>query len=335
MDHPSAVVIIVNFNGRDVIGRCLDAVEAQTVRPRRVIVVDNASTDGSADLIRSRYEHVELIGLEDNVGFAAANNYAARAAADCEWLALLNPDAFPEPDWLESLLRSARQNPSYRFFASRILRADGNPEIDGTGDVYSVGGMARRRDNGRSGDYARPRGEVFSACAAAALYPRELFLKVGGFDERFFCYCEDTDLAFRLRLHGHRCLYEPDAVVHHVGFAAAGAESSFTVYHSERNIVWTYVKNMPTPLFWLYLPQHLLMNGLNAGWYALRGQARPVVRSKFDAIRSLPIVLEARRDVQAKRTVGALELRRLMQRGVHEYANSVKRAVSTWRGRTR
>jgi GT2 family glycosyltransferase len=332
VDFPRAAIIIVNFNGRAFIERCLDAIEAQTIKPARVIVVDNASTDGSADLVESRDHGVELIRLEQNVGFAAANNHAARLAADCEWLALLNADAFPEPDWLEALLRAARENTGYSFLASRILRADAQDELDGTGDVYHVGGMAWRRDNGRLASHRqRARGEVFSACAAAALYQRAPFLAVGGFDERFFCYYEDTDLAFRLRLRGYRCLYEPNAVVHHVGFAAAGEESSFTVYHSQRNLVWTYMKNMPAPLFWLYLPQHLLVNVLNVVWYALRGQTRAVLRSKLDATRGLPGVLRARRAVQRERSVGGRELRQLMARGRGAYTTGVKRALATRR----
>jgi GT2 family glycosyltransferase len=327
-----AALIIVNFNGASVIERCLDAVVAQSLQPHRVVVVDNASTDGSPELVASRHPQVELIRLEDNVGFAAANNRAAHLADDCDWLALLNADAFPEPRWLEALLRAATENPGYDFFASRILRADKPDEIDGTGDVYHVGGMAWRRDNGRrASERERGAGEVFSACAAAALYKRDVFLAAGGFDERFFCYYEDTDLAFRLRLRGHRCLYVPSAVAHHVGFASAGSESPFTVYHSQRNIVWTYAKNMPAPLVWLYLPQHLLVNGLNVGWYALRGQTRAVLRSKLDAVRGLPRVLRTRRGVQRHRNVDARKLRQLMARGGGPYTTGLKRALITRR----
>ena len=97
-------------------------------------------------------------------------------------------------------------------------------------------------------------GEIFAPCAAAALYRRAAFLEAGGFDEHFFCYMEDVDLGFRLRLLGYRCGYAPAAIVHHVGSGTTGARSPFTVYHGHRNLVWTYVKNMPTPWFWLYLP---------------------------------------------------------------------------------
>jgi GT2 family glycosyltransferase len=273
---------------------------------------------------------VELILAGTNVGFAAANNLGAKRARDCEWLALLNPDAFPNPGWLAALLRAAEENPQFSCFGSHMRHAGDVDVLDGTGDVYHVGGMAWRRDNGRRAVRERGRGEIFSPCAAAALYPRALFVDAGGFDEGFFAYYEDTDLAFRLRLRGHRCLYEPDAVVDHVGFAAAGAEAPFTVYHSQRNIVWTYVKNMPAPLFWAYLPQHLLVNLLNVGWYSMRGQAGPVLRAKRDALLGLPSILRARREIQRSRTAPSLELRRLMARGIGPYTTGLKRARAAW-----
>jgi GT2 family glycosyltransferase len=328
MADPRVALVIVNFNGLEHIAKCLESVRRQTRKPTRTIVVDNASTDGSPELIRERFPEVELVPAGGNIGFAAANNLAARRADDCDWLALLNPDAFAHPEWLEALLLAAEENDGYSCFGSHMRRAGFVDELDGTGDVYQVGGMAWRRDNGRRDNGARARGEIFSPCAAAALYPRTLFLDAGGFDERYFAYYEDTDLAFRLRLRGHRCLYEPGAVVDHVGFAASGAETPFTAYYSQRNIVWTYVKNMPGPLFWAYLPQHLLVNLLNVGWYSLRGQARPVLKAKVDAVRGLPSILRSRREIQRGRRVGSRELRRLMARGLGPYTTGVKRALA-------
>ncbi len=101
-----------------------------------------------------------------------------------------------------------------------------------------------------------PEREVFSACAAAALYRRDVFEALGGLDEDFFCYMEDVDLGFRLRLAGWGCTYVPTAVVHHVGSATSGRRSHFTTYHGHRNLVWVFFKNMPGALLWLYLPQH-------------------------------------------------------------------------------
>jgi GT2 family glycosyltransferase len=325
-------VVIVNYNAAGFLGRALDALGRQTRPPDRLIVVDNASTDGSAEGLERALPAVEVVRLDENVGFAAANNVGVRAASDCDWVALLNPDAFPEPDWLERLVDATRAEPGYSFFASRLLLAEDPDKVDGTGDVYHVSGLAFRRDHGRPVAHAvRPQEEVFAPCAAAALYRREAFLAVGGFDERYFAYLEDLDLAFRLRLAGHRCLYVPSSTALHHGSAIAGRTSDFTIYHSQRNLVWTYLKNMPSPLVWVYLPQHLLVNVVALVAYSLLGQPRAIVRAKQDALRGLPRVLAERRRLQRKRAVSARELRRLMGKGFEVFATPVRRAWETWR----
>jgi GT2 family glycosyltransferase len=333
-DQPSVAVVVVNFNGGEIVEQSLEAVAAQSRRPERTIVVDNASDDGSPDRIAARFPEVELIRLDRNAGFAAANNIGVRAAEGSGWVALLNPDAFPEPTWLERLVETAATRPEFSFFGSLLLRADDQEEVDGTGDAYHVGGMAWRRDNGRPlGEAHLEAGEIFSPCAAAALYRRDAFLAAGGFDETLFAYYEDSDLAFRMRLLGERCFYEPAAIVRHVGFSSAGEESPFTVYHSQRNLVWAWAKNMPTPLLLLYLPQHLLVNILNVGWYTARGQARSVLRSKVDAVRGLPAVWRQRRELQPRRVVAARDLRAQMETGAGAYVTGFKRGWATWRRR--
>jgi GT2 family glycosyltransferase len=323
----SVAVIVVNANGGDLLERALRAVAEQTLPPRRVLVVDNASTDGSVEGLERRHPTVEVIRLDRNVGFGAANNIGVRAAADCDWIALLNPDAFPEPRWLEALIEGARADPSYSFFASRLLLADDPAKLDGTGDVYHVSGLAFRRDHGRAvEEVARPGAEVFSPCAAAALYSRSAFVEAGGFDERYFAYLEDLDLAFRLRLAGHRCLYVPESTVLHVGSPSTGRTSDFTVFHAQRNMVWTYAKNMPTPLVWLYLPEHLLVNLVALAGYSLRGQMRVVGRAKLEAVRTLPRVLAERRRLQAQRRADPWQLRRLMGKGLEAFTTPVQRA---------
>jgi GT2 family glycosyltransferase len=292
-----------------------------------VIVVDNASVDGSVEGVEHRHPAVEVIRLDRNVGFGAANNIGVQAASDCTWVALLNPDAFPEPRWLEALLDVARVEPDYSFFASRLLLADDPGKLDGTGDVYHVSGLAFRRDHGRTVEnVARPRAEVFAPCAAAAMYRRSAFVEAGGFDERYFAYLEDLDLAFRLRLAGHRCLYVPGSTVLHVGSSSTGRTSDFTVFHAQRNMVWTYAKNMPTPLVWLYLPEHLLVNLLALAAYSLRGQARVVWRAKLDAVQAIPRLLTERRRLQAERRADAWQLRRLMGKGLEAFTTPMRRA---------
>ena len=280
------------------------------------MVVDNASTDGSADELDERFPGVTVMRLDENVGFAAANNLAAREAADCEWLALLNPDAFPEPGWLEELLAAAAKKSEYSFFASRLVMAADPDRLDAAGDVFHVSGVAWPRDRGVASSAAPRAGEVFSASAAAALYRQDAFLAAGGFDERFFCYFEDVDLGFRLRLAGHRCWYVPTAVVKHVGQATSVRDSDFFLYHTHRNMVWTFAKDMPSPLVWLYLPQHVLFNVLVLLGYARLGRSRLVLQAKLDAIRGLPAVLSERRRVQGRRVVSSHDLRTVMAKGL-------------------
>ena len=157
---------------------------------------------------------------------------------------------------------------------------------------------------------------IFSPCAAAALYRTEVLREVGGLDRSFFCFAEDVDLAFRLRLIGHSCLYVPQAVVDHVGSAMTGKHSDFSIYYGHRNMVWTYFKNMPWPLFWLYLPQHILLNLVSFIWFSLHRQMRVIFKSKWDALKGLPRVLQERKRVQASRLVSAWEIRRVMERGL-------------------
>ena len=327
-DPPERVAaVVVAFQAGEHLDRAVAALRAQTLPPARVIVVDNGSTDGSVDGLEERHPGVEVLRLGRNAGFAAANNAGVALADDCDWAALVNPDAFPEPDWLERLLAAARERPEFSFFGGRLVQALAPELLDGAGDAYHVSGMAWRREHGRPVTVdAGGRREVFSPCAAAALYRRDAWDEAGGFDERWFAYYEDNDLAFRLRLLGHRCLYVPDAVTRHVGSAIAGVDSPFTVYHAHRNLIWTYVKDMPAPLLWLYLPQHLLVNVLALGWYAARGRLGAVLRGQRDAILGLGPVLRSRREVQARRRVGALEVRRPMAKGIAAYAESLGRA---------
>jgi GT2 family glycosyltransferase len=315
----TVAVVIVNWNAGDLLSRCLEALGRQTRPPDKVIVVDNASSDQSLTsaglalhALQTRHD-AELIRLPENTGFARANNIAARAARQFDAIALLNPDAFPEPAWLEALVAAAGRHPDVAAFASQ-MRLDASPDrLDGAGDSYHVSGRAWR--NGHQApcaEWPAADAEVFAPCAAAALYRRNAFEEVGGFDEQFFCYFEDVDLAFRLRLRGYRCLYVHSAVVRHVSSASSGYRSDFAVYHGERNAVWTFVKNMPPLLFWLYLPQHLALNLAALFFYPMRAQGKAVWRAKIDALRGLPSVLTRRRAVQASLQVNPWTLRRSM-----------------------
>jgi GT2 family glycosyltransferase len=311
-------VLMVDFNEGRFLSRSLAALREQTRRPDRILLADNGSTDGSPEMVEREFPEVEVIRLRRNAGFAGANNAAARAAAGCDVIALLNADAFPEPNWLAALVAAAEARPDVAAFASRMLTAHDPEVLDGAGDDFHVSGLVWRRGQGQRAvavpEAERP-GEVFSACGGAAMYRRDVFLGAGGFDETFHGYYEDTDLAFRLRLLGHRVHYVPDAVVHHVGSGTAGVLSEYSIYHSHRNMVWTWARDMPWPLAALYLPWHLLVNVLSVASFAAQGHARTILRAKRDALLGLPRILRERRSVQSGRRVGWRELRRTMSTG--------------------
>jgi len=143
--------------------------------------------------------------------------------------------------------------------------------------------------------------EIFSPCAAASFIRRDVFSEAGGFDENFFAYFEDVDLGFRLQLKGHVCRYVPDAVVEHVGSATTSRYSDFAVYHGQRNLVWSYIRNMPR--FWYYLPQHIVFNLAALILFTLKGKAVPVFRAKWHALKEFSRVWALRKTTQEERTV--------------------------------
>ena len=314
--EPKVTVIIVNWNGEHFLFRCLSALMSQTVKPQEIILVDNASSDGSLEVAR-RFPAVRLLAQDRNTGFARGNNLAIEAAAaECEWIALINPDAFAEPRWLEALLVAAESNPRFDVFGSKLINASAPLLLDGAGDVYHVSGLVWRMGHGIPASALQGfEYEVFSPCAAAALYRRSALLEVGGFDEDFFCYVEDVDLGFLLRLAGYRCLYVPPSVVHHVGSGTTGGKNSdFPIYHGHRNVVWTYVKDMPGILFWIFLPLHLAMNLVVLAVFAWRGQGRVILRAKRDALIGLPGMWKKRRLVQSKRKVSLRTILRVLDK---------------------
>jgi N-acetylglucosaminyl-diphospho-decaprenol L-rhamnosyltransferase len=254
---PEVVVIIVAFNAGPYLQKTLDALRTQSFTDFETIVWDNASSDGAVDAL-TLAPGVRIVRCPDNLGFAEANNRSA-ALSQAPLIVTLNPDAFPEPDWLETLVAAAHRH-SAECVASLQLSADDPDIMDGAGDMMSVIGVAWRGGYLKTAK-ARPDGpvEVFAACAAAALYRRDAFEAAGGFDARFFCYHEDVDLGFRLRLRGGRCILEPRAIVRHVGSVSSNPISGFAEYHGMRNRLWTFARDMPLGLMPIALPGHILL----------------------------------------------------------------------------
>ena len=308
-----ASILIVTWNSAAHLPRCLASLENQTCQNFETIIIDNGSTDDSMDGVQEKYPRLNIRTkkLDINTGFAVANNIGACMARG-KWLALLNADAFPEPDWLENLVSAAEKYPNASF-SSRQIQANKPNYLDGEGDIYRLTGFAKRRSyNIPLYPPSEKIVEIFSPCAAAGLYPKQAFLDVDGFDEDFFSYFEDVDLGFRLRLHGLQSYYIPQAVVYHVGSASTGKMSDFSVYHAHRNLVWTYLKNMPSWLLWISLPLHILINFA----FLLTKHRKVIWQAKKDALKELKAVLRKRRHIQKERNASTKEIYRALDKRI-------------------
>lgn len=300
-------VLIVAYRSRDTIGQCLDALEAQTLRPREVLLVENGSPEAERIDPLGLPDWVRFIGNDENLGFARANNQLAREATS-EWIALLNPDAFARPDWLECWMAATQSHPEFALFGCTQYAADVEGVLDGVGDVYHAAGLAYRAGYGRSTDLLPDTGEVFGPCGAATLIRRGLFLELGGFDERFFCYNEDVDLAYKARLAGHRALQVRDSAVDHMGYASSGRRSEFATYYGVRNRLWVFMRNTPGWLFPVLAPVHVaatLAMWLSAARF---GQFTLFAKAIRDALRAWPDIMSERRKLQSERKVAVSEI---------------------------
>ena len=286
----SPAVVIPNLNGADWLPRCLDALAAQTVSPAEVVVVDNGSTDRSLELIAARGPLVRAIELGRNTGFAFAANRGVRAVGS-DLVALVNTDVVLEPDWIERMTGALREHPDAASCACKMVDLRAPEVLYDTGDFLRRDGACEQRgrferDDGR---FDSP-GEVFSACAGAALYRRDTFLAAGGFDERFFAYLEDVDLGLRLRLAGWSCRYEP-AVARHAGGGTSRLIERPLEGWVERNTVLLVAKWFPVR----WAP-YVLYRQAAWTWHALRERRLSAhLEGAVSALRVLPSVLRERR----------------------------------------
>jgi len=291
----------------------------QRFKDFEVVIVDNGSVDGSLTGLEEKYPQldIKIERLKTNLGFAPANNIGSKLGRG-QWLVFLNADAFPSPDWLEQLVSASHQYSEYICFSSRQVQDGNKTLLDGEGDSYHISGMAWRRSYNKP-VYELPEPvEVFSACGAAMMVRKQDFLDLGGFDETYFSYFEDVDLGFRLQLAGKKTLLLPRSIVYHIGSASTGRRSDFTVYHQYRNLIWTFLKNMPFPLLQLFLPFHITV--LLFYWVVttLRGQGRVFIKAVYDALRDLPRVLVKRRKIQSERKAGPKDIISAMSIGLIE-----------------
>ncbi|MCR5268575.1 MAG: glycosyltransferase family 2 protein [Lachnospiraceae bacterium] len=267
-------VIIPNYNGDAYIENCLKSLTEQTFKDMEILIVDNASTDNSADFIAEHYPEIELVRLSENFGFSRAVNEGIRRVKS-EYLILLNNDTVCDPHFVEELVRTIGKDPKIFSVASKMLQMFSPDRIDGAGDLYCALGWAFARGKDRSKKRYEKECRVFSACAGAAIYRRDLFEQIGYFDEFHFTYLEDVDVGYRARIMGYVNAYTPRAIVYHAGSGATGSRyNPFKVRIAARNSWYVIYKNMPTLQILLNLPFFLIGFGIKALFFICKGYGR-------------------------------------------------------------
>lgn len=242
-DHKKVTIVIPNYNGLDFMEPCFQALDLQICRDFDILVVDNGSTDGSAAWLKER--GIPAIFLDSNTGFSGAVNVGIRAAAT-PYVILLNNDTEPDCHYVGEMIKAIELSPKIFSVSSKMVQLYHKELMDDAGDMYCLLGWPYQRGVGRpSSGYNRPC-RVFSACAGAAIYRRDVFEEIGDFDEMHFAYLEDMDVGYRARIAGYDNIYCPSAMVYHVGSGTSGSRyNSFKVRLAARNSVYLNYKNMP------------------------------------------------------------------------------------------
>ena len=313
MKGPSVSIVIVSYNGRAHLARCLAAALAQQGPSFEVIVVDNGSSDGSAAFVRERFPAVRLVALNHNAGFAGGNNRGAAAAAG-SWLVFLNNDTEVQPGWLQALVAAAGASETTGLVTSQIVFLHDPSILDSAGDAVTRAGGAFKRGHGRPTHHYPAREPVFAACGASFLISKRLFDECAGFDEDFFLSHEDVDLSYRVRLRGYTCLYEPASIVRHVGSASLGRTSTLSIFHGQRNLEWLYVKNTPGWVLPVTLPLHAIYVLAAGVYFTAIGHLPSFLCAKLAALRGLPRMWRKRQAIQAARRVPPGAIWRALER---------------------
>lgn len=292
-------LIVPNWNGRRYLEMCLPSVFSQRFRDFSVILVDNGSTDDSVEWVREYYPQVHIIQNSENRGFAIANNQAIRGSSS-EFVATLNNDTQVEAGWLGGLVKTMEADSRIGMCASKMLLAGKENKIEAAGIAVDRAGMIwNRRDESETVfDYCSITGSpelVFGACAGAALYRRSMLNDVGLFDEDFFLYMEDVDLAWRAQWAAWRCAYVPDAVVHHVHSGTSKERSHFKNRMLGRNKIWVLCKNYPFKSY--YTPLVIAYDLMSVMYAIVAGRDIGALWGRLEALSKIPRMLAKRRQI--------------------------------------
>ena len=280
-------VIIPNFNGKQYLDDCLKSLKKQTFEDFGIIVVDNGSTDGSQEYIRTAYPKVKLIELSENTGFANAANVGIQAA-DSPYVFLLNNDTMCDEQAIERLVKVMENKKKLFSAQAKMLKMKEPHDIDDCGDLYCALGWAFTPGKDKENRLFSRRESVTSACAGAAIYRKEYFEKVGYFDKEHFCYLEDVDLGYRARLKGYANVMEPTAIVYHVGSAASGSRyNAFKVELTAGNNLYLIYKNMPILQIIINLPLLLLGVAIKHVFYVRKGLGKAHIKGLMQGLKKI------------------------------------------------
>lgn len=298
----TASIIVVGYNGRPYLSACLQALDAQRyLEPFEIVFVDNASTDGSADYVRAHHPHVAVIESGANLGYAGGNNLGA-AAASGALLVFVNPDTVAEPDWLAELVAPFALDHTVGMTTSKIVLMDQPDRVNACGNVVTLDGMATCGHAGELAVNIVRNEEVAAVSGAACAIRADIFRELGGFDDRFWMYLEDTDLSWRVRLAGYRCLLTPRSVIRHrYRFALSAAKTRVI----ERNRYVMLAKNLSLGSMIALLPRLAVGEVAAWGWAILQGPSHvwAKLRALGWALAHAPTLVRAHRQTQRLRRV--------------------------------
>lgn len=246
MNNPLASIIIINYNGKEYLDGCLSSLKKQLCHNFEIILVDNGSADDSVSFIRKNYfDFVRIISSPKNIGFAKANNIGIQASHG-KYVVLLNNDTTVEQNWLKALVEAVETDDQIGMCASKILFMHDHKTIDSTGLCIYPDGTSKQRGwlEEDQGQFDNKR-DVLLPSGCAALYRRNMLEQIGYFDERFFAYCEDTDLGIRARFAGWQCVFVPEAIVYHYYSGSFRKDPLKKIFLIERNRLLLVFKNFP------------------------------------------------------------------------------------------
>lgn len=283
-----STIVIPNYNGIKYIQACLESLYGGTVTDIEVIVVDNASVDGSMELVRDKFPQVRLIVNQENKGFSYAVNQGIRAART-PYVILLNNDTQADCSFVHELEKVMDNDKGRKVFSAsaKLVSLYDRDKTDDAGDYYCALGWAFARGKGKPPERYDQDCDIFAACAGAAIYRRELLEtdKVGLFDEEHFAYFEDIDIGYRAKIHGYQNRFAANSIVYHAGSATSGSRyNAFKTGLASRNSIYIIYKNMPPFQIVINLPFLIVGFTVKTLFFAKKGMGKNYLSGLLEGI---------------------------------------------------